>query len=879
MNFRKTLFLIGFGLLAGSAANDCDAQQLPHSFARPDLVKVTHLHLDVQADFQAQTLIGTATLTLERKNESSELRVDTRELAIEKVTDEHGNALKWNLLDEQGILGRGLSIELGEQSTKVIITYETSPSASALQWLTPEQTTDKQHPFLFTQSQAILARTWVPCQDTPAVRMTYSAKVQVPAELMAVMSASNPQSKNDSGIYEFQMQQPIPSYLLALAVGDLQFMELGSRSGVYAEPSVVKRAHWELNDVERMIAAAEELYGPYRWDRYDVIFLPASFPFGGMENPRLTFATPTILAGDRSLVALIAHELAHSWSGNLVTNSTWNDFWLNEGFTVYFEQRIMESLYGREYSEMLARLSLDALKDEIRQLDARDTWLKLDLRGRDPDDGMTSIAYDKGYFFLRMLEEKVGRDKWDGFLRSWFDKHAFQSMDTEQFLLFLNQNLQVEVDLEQWVYQPGLPENAPTVKTQQLANARAAAQAFLAGQSADQLPTDGWTTHHWNHFLRTFRGGLKAQQMQQLDDAFRFTQSGNSEITHDWLMLVIESEFQPGFGKLETFLTGQGRRKFVEPLFEQLAHKNPSLAKQIYAKARSGYHAVTRQTVDKILNFDARPAEPDQASSQQELQDQLLQRKAAFQADPNNADNLIWYGRFLAYAGQYQEAIELFAKGAKQFPGDARMLRHRGHRLISIRKFDEAISDLEKAASLIGNQKDQVEPDGMPNDQGVPVSTLHTNVWYHLGLAYYLKHDFGNALRCYTECRNAGSNNDNLVSSTHWLYMIHRRLGNEQAAIDCLQPIGDKLKVIENRSYYLCCRFYQGRISLQELLDSTETGPARSAIDYAVGNWHLYGGDEKVARNKFQELLAGESKTAFGFIAAESDLKSLDSNE
>ena len=583
------------------------AQALPHSFARPDQVVVKHLHLDLKVDFEKQVLTGTAELTIERKDPSANLILDSNGLSVLAVKSGDGAELDWALGETNAQLGQSLTVELAESVQKVIVEYSTQPSAEAVQWLSPEQTTDKKHPFLFTQSQAILARTWVPCQDTPAVRMTYSARMQVPKELLAAMSASNPKTKNETGIYEFKMEQPIPSYLLALAVGDLEFTQLAPGVGVYAEPSVIKKAAWELEDTPRMVAVAEGLYGPYRWDDYDVIFLPSSFPFGGMENPRLTFATPTILAGDRSLVALIAHELAHSWSGNLVTNSTWNDFWLNEGFTVYFEQRIMEAIYGREYSEMLARLTLDSLLDEVKQLDERDTWLKLDLSGRNPDDGMTGIAYDKGYFFLRMLEEKVGRDVWDAFLKTYFESFAFKSMTTEQFVEYLEANLPVDkdslADIRKWVYGPGLPESLPTVNSTQLSEVTKTAAAFLEGTSPAELKTDNWTTHHWNHFLRSFKDKLTTEQMTALDAQFKFTESGNSEITHDWLLHVIAADYQPGMARLEEFLVQQGRRKFLRPLYAQLAKSESGLAKakDIYAKARPGYHAVSRQTIDEIL--------------------------------------------------------------------------------------------------------------------------------------------------------------------------------------------------------------------------------------------------------------------------------------
>ncbi|MCL4136397.1 UNVERIFIED_CONTAM: hypothetical protein GTU68_000163 [Idotea baltica] len=596
-----------------ASVDQTGAQTLPHSFARPDQVAIKHLHLDLEVNFDAKKLTGTAELTLDRKSSSRNLRLDSNQLQIERVTTVGGDNLTWEIGAEKPGLGKLLSVSLPpanqKNANKVIVHYSTLPGSEALQWLSPEQTTDKHHPFLFTQSQAILARTWVPCQDTPAVRMTYSARIKVPAELLPVMSASNPQAKNETGVYEFEMKQPIPSYLLALAVGDLKFISVGNRSGVYAEPSVLKKAAWELHDTERMISAAEKLYGPYRWERYDVIFLPSSFPFGGMENPRLTFATPTILAGDRSLVALIAHELAHSWSGNLVTNATWNDFWLNEGFTVYFEQRIMEAVYGRRYSEMLARLSLDGLERELATLDARDTWLKLDLAGRNPDDGMTSIAYDKGYFFLRTLEESVGREKWDTFLKAYFDKFAFRSMTTEGFIEHLKDNLETSVDMDAWIYGPGIPQNASTVTTEELAKVATAGKQIKAGAAAEKIAatfvTDKWTTHHWNYFLRSFEQPLTQEQMADLDQQFGFTESGNSEITHDWCLLAIASDYKPAMPKLEAFLTGQGRRKFLQPLYEKLAEtkQGKEVALKIYETARPSYHSVSRNTIDKILDW------------------------------------------------------------------------------------------------------------------------------------------------------------------------------------------------------------------------------------------------------------------------------------
>ena len=414
-----------------------------HSYARPDEAIVRHIDLDLQVDFENKQLIGYAELMIDNIQAGNVLCLDSRDLTIRRVTLDNGEKTTFELKEAEPFLGRQLIIAIKPATKKVKIEYATSPEAAALQWLQPRQTAGGKYPFLFTQSQAILARTWIPLQDSPGIRFTYNATIHCPKELMAVMSAKNDTVKHSDGIYHFEMPQAIPSYLMALTVGDLQFHSYDGRSGVFAEPATLEKAAYEFVDMPRMILAAEELYGPYAWGRYDVLVLPPSFPFGGMENPRITFATPTILAGDRSLVALVAHELAHSWSGNLVTNATWNDFWLNEGFTVYFETRIMEKLYGKPYADMLTVLSKGELMNTISELgnDNADTKLYLDLKGRDPDDGVTNIAYEKGRFFLTTIEQAVGRERWDAFVKKYFAEHAFQSMTTTRFLEYLNKEL------------------------------------------------------------------------------------------------------------------------------------------------------------------------------------------------------------------------------------------------------------------------------------------------------------------------------------------------------------------------------------------------------------------------------------------------------
>ena len=585
-----------------------------HSFARPEEAVVRHLALDLDVDFTQRRLAGSATLTIETHGGARELVLDTYELTIDRVTLDDGTETTFSLAQPQPFLGSALTIAINAVTKSVKIDYAASPNAAAVQWLSPEQTAGGKHPFLFTQSQAILARSWVPVQDTPGVRMTYDATVRVPKELMAIMSAENASGLSADGVYRFRMPQAIPSYLLALAVGDVEFRAFSDNSGVWAEKPMIDASHYELADTPKMIAAAEKLYGPYRWGQYDVLVLPPSFPFGGMENPRLTFATPTILAGDRSLVSLVAHELAHSWSGNLVTNATWNDFWLNEGFTVYFERRIMEEVFGRDYSEMLALLGYQDLEATVAELPARDTHLFLDLAGRDPDDAATKLAYEKGYFLLRLIEETVGREAWDAFLRDYFDRHAFHSMTTAAFIDELREKLlshhpgaEDQIGVEQWVHAPGIPVNVPQVQSDAFRKVEAQAKAFESGTPAEQLVTQNWSTHEWIHFLRHLPKTLHYGQLVDLDEAFQFSDSGNSEILHEWLMNAIEHKYEPAYDALERFLLRQGRRKFLKPLYQKLAETPEGLerARRIYAKARPMYHAVSYRTIDQILRWGA----------------------------------------------------------------------------------------------------------------------------------------------------------------------------------------------------------------------------------------------------------------------------------
>jgi aminopeptidase N len=552
-----------------------------HSYARPDLVLVRHLDLEFDISFDRHVVEGRAVLDVERRG-GDELILDTRGLTIYSVEDCAG----FELGQTDPVLGTPLSIRLLPGHDRLKIHYATAPDASALQWLAPAQTAGKRRPFLYTQSQAIHARSWIPVQDSPAVRITFTARVRVPEGLRVLMGAAH-----ENGV--FRMEQPVPSYLIALAVGDLEFRPLGPRCGVWAEPELAARAAAEFADTESMMRAVEEMFGPYRWGRYDLLVLPPSFPFGGMENPRLTFTTPTILAGDKSLVALVAHELAHSWSGNLVTNATWSDFWLNEGFTVYLERRILERIYGRERAEMEAALGRAELERTMAELPESDRVLHIDLAGRDPDDGCTLVPYEKGALLLRTIEQAVGREPFDRFLSAYFDRFAFSSITTAEFLDYLRRELPTPVPLEEWIFRPGIPAGA----------AEAGSEVFdrVAGRWPDD--TSLWSTHEWLHFLRS----LERPDLARLDREFHLNDSANSEILFQWLSMAVEADYRPAYGKLEEFLCAVGRRKFLKPLYLELVKtvEGRARAQRIYAKARPSYHPIAQATIDGIVDASA----------------------------------------------------------------------------------------------------------------------------------------------------------------------------------------------------------------------------------------------------------------------------------
>ncbi|MEG2804511.1 M1 family metallopeptidase [Stenotrophomonas sp.] len=592
------------------------------SYAEPDKVVVKDLALDLKLDFDARQIGGTATYTLEWKDKAAkQLVLDTRELTVEKVealdADGKTTPLPFVLAPADKVFGSKLSIEAPAQPAKVQITYHTAPTASGLQWLEPSMTEGKKLPFMFSQSQAIHARSWVPLQDTPSVRFTYSAHVVSRPDVMVLMSADNDPKAARDGDYTFKMPQPIPSYLLAIAAGDLVFEPISGRSGVWAEPTMVGKAAKEFEDTEKMIGAAEKLYGEYRWGRYDMLVLPPSFPFGGMENPRLTFATPTVIVGDKSLVSLVAHELAHSWSGNLVTNASWKDIWLNEGFTTYVQGRITEALYGQEMAEMEREIDQNDLLAEVKDMSPADQALALPpLTERDPDEALSNVAYVKGSWFLQFLEQRFGRETFDPFLRGWFDDHAFQSANTDQFVAYLKKNLLskkpgavTDAELKAWLDEPGIPAFATKARSR---NFSIVDTARIAWQGSNTLPnvqiSSEWGTQEWVHFIDGLGKTLPVEKLAALDKAYHFTGTGNGEIAMRWYPLAIRSGYTEANEPAAAFIERVGRRKLILPIYAELV-KTPeglAFAKAAFEKAKPGYHPITTASVQDMLDKASR---------------------------------------------------------------------------------------------------------------------------------------------------------------------------------------------------------------------------------------------------------------------------------
>jgi leukotriene-A4 hydrolase len=583
-----------------------------HSYAEPEKAVVRHLNLDIDVDFAAETISGKASWDIDNVGKGNEIVFDENTLEILKVTlGDDEKETTFSLGDNVEYHGKPLRIAIAPDTKKVNIYYKTTKDAIALQWLKPEQTADKKYPFMFSQGESIWTRTWVPCQDSPAIKFTYDAKVIVPKHLMAVMSAINPKAKNDTGIYTFKQDKPITSYLLAIAVGDIGFKAIDGRTGVYAEHSVLDKAAWEFGELGKMVVAAEKLFGPYRWGRYDVLVLPPSFPYGGMENPNLTFLTPGVIAGDRSLTSLLAHELGHSWSGNLVTNATWDDVWLNEGFTTYVEHRIGEAVFGVNEAKMQDVMSRKVLSDNMADYGKgnEDTRLKVSTHGRNPDDSLSDIPYEKGYAFLQAVEMVVGREAFDKFITQYFNDHAFKSITTEEFLDYFNEHLikgdkalAAKINAEQWIYKTDIPANIPYASSEDFDRIDNI-QRHWRDSGVKGLSEKIKSTNERQHFIDHLPEAITKDEMAALDNEFHFTDKGNFVIKRQWFVMALRHNYKPAYRAIEQFMIATSRTGSLTTLYKEMIKtaEGKIWAKQIFEKAKSGYHATTVEAIGNVL--------------------------------------------------------------------------------------------------------------------------------------------------------------------------------------------------------------------------------------------------------------------------------------
>lgn len=594
------------------------------TFARAEIARVSHVALDLNLDFAGKSVSGTATLDIQAAEGAGEIILDSDGLQIASITDADGNALDFTLGNHVDGKGEPLTIAIGQEQgnpRQITITYAAAKEAEALQWLAPQQTAGGEHPFLFSQGQAILNRTWIPTQDSPGIRQTWEARITAPSPLNVVMSGilggePVPAGRAADGsvrrTFSFAMDKPVAPYLIAIAAGNISFRELGSRSGVWAEPEMLDAAAAELSDTEAMIDAAEALFGEYRWGRYDMIVLPPAFPYGGMENPVMTFLTPTFIAGDRSLTGLVAHELAHSWSGNLVTYASWRDGWLNEGVTSYLESRISEVVFGEKRAGQERALGFVAVEEAVADYgpDAPITALRTP-QGLDPLEYDSTIVYDKGATFLHTLEHHIGREKFDAWLKSWFDRHAFEPATSEMFLADLRENvigddaeLEDRLQLEEWVYGMGLPDNVARAEADAFAQVDSVMAAYAENGALDGDAWAGWTTAEQMRFMRSLPKEMSADDLGALDMALGLSETGNNEIRFLWLQSALANRYDPAVPLAQDFLKTVGRNKFVEPLFEALMETpdwGVPIARALYAETRPSYHSYTRGKVDALV--------------------------------------------------------------------------------------------------------------------------------------------------------------------------------------------------------------------------------------------------------------------------------------
>jgi len=611
-----------------------------HSFANIDQFRVTRMEMDlrvwiVNGVSVARSLDGSVALEIKRLDpDATELVLDTKGLLISDVSQKAVDLLGATSKDQttwvsrpfhmgksDPILGAPLVIELpaSKKTTELIkIDYETAQDASGLTWLDTKRSLGRTEPFLYTRSGGLGARSWIPLQDTPLVRMTYTVRLHTPPELKAVMSAESDLTIKGKGEYLFENLKPTPAWEIALAVGDLKFKETGPRSGVYAEKSMIDSAAKSFANTETMLEADEKMFGSYRWSRFDIVVMPSNYPALGAAAPRLAFVSPTAVAEDDRSSAALAREMAHAWAGELVSNANWRDLWLNEGVAAYMESRTITALYGAQRAALEEAADLAELRARLATLKPADQLLAVDLRGRDPEVGGTSVPYEKGRLFMNFLDAKFGREHFDAFLRGYFDRFAFKSISTDQFLAYLHETLLdrypglvTSSEVDQWVNGPGIPAYAVLPPGNLFQPVDEARNAFFAGHLQPKQFGADWLSEQWEYFFDTMTSPMLKPQLEALDQARNFSKSRDGEIERSWLNQVIVADYRQAYPRLEEFLGTVGELNLITPLYVQLMKTDAgaTLAKRVYKKARAGYDPIVVAVLDPILDPPAASSE------------------------------------------------------------------------------------------------------------------------------------------------------------------------------------------------------------------------------------------------------------------------------
>jgi leukotriene-A4 hydrolase len=584
-------------------------RQDPHSYADLSQGTITHIDLRITTDFEARILKIEADYQLAKPVNGS-LYLDTASLALERAQTD-GHPIKWEFDQQDLLLGERLHLKGLANTSSFKLAFSTSPEARALQWLPEAQTAGGRYPFLYSQCQAIHARSIFPCQDTPSVRFTFNAEVEVPRALTTVMAAEHVgvRESGEKRVFQFKMPQPIPSYLFALGTGNLAFRELGPRTGVFAEPELIEAAAWEFAENEAKIVEAEKLLGPYLWGRYDLLILPPSFPYGGMENPRLTFLTPTAILGTRGQTALITHELAHAWTGNLVTNATWEDFWLNEGWTTYTEGRITEVLEGKEVADLMAAYDNSIMLEAMERfgMDSPLTGLKVPSEGRDPDETFSVIPYHKGSFFLKECEYVVGRKRFDEFLQNYIARYQFQSLTTEAFLAFLRQELPEvfeKVNVQQWVYGTGMPAERTFPQSRLYDTVQNVLLAYQQGNLPSREQVEGWHRYQILAFLQALPKVIPVEHCDHLEQVLELEKRNDAAYYAFYYSLCITSGYQDILSRVEAFVGQIGRMLYIVRVFRAIVGTEWARehARPLLERVKKRHHKITVHVLDQLLS-------------------------------------------------------------------------------------------------------------------------------------------------------------------------------------------------------------------------------------------------------------------------------------